>query len=167
MTFLSMRLVPAALLGAIVLVSPTGAMAQDEPDEPDEPDETSPALEYRQSLMQGLAAHRSAVTAIVDDEVDYRSHILAHATALRRLAVMATDVFPEGSGGEGSRAMDEIWQNTDDFQEVLKGLQDATSGLLDAVYAGDIGAVEEALTAVAGSCRDCHRAFRARANAGN
>jgi len=163
-TFLSMRLVPGALLGAIVLVSPTGAMAQDEPDEPDE---TSPAVEYRQSLMQGLAAHRSAVTAIVDDEVEYRSHILAHATALRRLAVMATDVFPEGSAGEGSRAMDEIWENADEFQEVLEGLQDATSGLLDAVYAGDIGAVEEALTAVAGSCRDCHRAFRARPSGAN
>ena len=115
MTFLSMRLVPAALLGAIVLVSPTGAMAQDEPDEPDE---ISPAVEYRQSLMQGLAAHRSAVTAIVDDEVDYRSHILAHATALRRLAVMATDVFPEGSAGEGSRAMEEIWENADEFQDL-------------------------------------------------
>ena len=78
MTFFSMRFVPGALLGTLALVSPTGAAAQDEPDE------TSPAVEYRQSLMQGLAAHRSAVTAIVDDEVDYRSHILAHATALRR-----------------------------------------------------------------------------------
>lgn len=150
MTFTSTRCVPGALLGALALVSPTGATAQDD---------ASPMVEYRQSVMQGLAAHQCAVTAIVDAEVEYRSHILAHATALQRLAVMATDIFPEGSGGDDSNAKDEIWQDTDEFREVLKGLQDATSGLLDAVYAGDIGAVEEAVTAVSGSCRNCHTAF--------
>ncbi len=145
-----MRFVSGALLGALALVSPTSATAQDD---------ASPIVEYRQSVMQGLAAHQCAVTQIVDDEVGYRSHILAHATALQRLAVMATDIFPEGSGGDDSRAKDEIWQDADEFREVLKGLQDAASGLLDAVYAGDIGAVEEAVTAVDGSCRNCHRAF--------
>jgi len=161
-----MRFVPGALLGALALVSPTGATAQDAGATAQD-DEVPAAVEYRQSVMQGMAAHRDAVTAIVDDAVDYRSHILAHATALRRLSVMVTDIFPEGSGGDDSRAMDEIWENTDDFQEVLTGLQDATSSLLDAVYAGDIGAVEEAITAVAGSCRNCHRAFRKRANGAN
>ena len=152
-----MRIVPGALLGVLALVSPTAAMAQDADAEEEEP---SPAIVYRQSVMEGLAAHRDAVMAIVDDEVEYRSHILAHATALHRLAVMAGDVFPEGSGGDLTRSMDEIWEDSDEFMAVLKGLQDATGGLLDAVYAGDIGAVEDAVTAVQGACRDCHQAFR-------
>jgi len=157
-TFPLMRFAPGALLGALTLVLPSRATAQND---------ALPAVEYRQSVMQGLAAHRGAFTAIVDDEVDYRSHLLAHATALQRLAVMTSDIFPEGSGGDDSRAMDEIWQDADAFQEILKGLQESTSTLLDAVYAGDIAAVEEAMTLVGGSCRDCHRAFRKPANGAN
>ena len=164
MTLPSTRIVPAALVGALALVSPTAATAQDaavpaQDTAATAQDDASPMIAYRQSVMQGLAAHQCAVSAIVDDVVEYRSHILAHATGLHRLAVMATDIFPEGSGGDDSSAKDEIWEDTDDFREVLKSLQDATRGLLDAVYAGDIGAVEEAVTAVDGSCQNCHEAF--------
>ena len=159
----SMRFVPGALVCALALVSPTAATAQDAPAQDTAAtaeDGPSPAIEYRQSVMQGLNAHRGAIIAIVDDDVEYRSHILAHATALHRLAVMAVDVFPEGSGGDDTRAKDEIWQDTEEFGEALEGLQDATGGLLDAVYAGDIGAVVEAITTVRGACTGCHRTFR-------
>ncbi len=158
-----MRFVPGALVCALGLVSPTAATAQDAPAQDTAAtadDGPSPAIAYRQSVMQGLKAHRGAVIAIVDDDVEYRSHILAHATALHRLAVMAVDVFPEGSGGDDTRAKDEIWQDTEEFGEALEGLQDATGGLLDAVYAGDIGAVVEAVATVRGSCTGCHRTFR-------
>ena len=159
----SMRFVPGALVCALALVSPTAATAQDAPAQDTAAtaeDGPSAAIEYRQSVMQGLNAHRGAIIAIVDDDVEYRSHILAHATALHRLAVMAVDVFPEGSGGDDTRAKDEIWQDTEEFGEALEGLQDATGGLLDAVYAGDIGAVVEAITTVRGACTGCHRTFR-------
>lgn len=163
----SMRFVPGALVCALALVSPTAATAQDAPAQDTAAtaeDGPSAAIEYRQSVMQGLNAHRGAVIAIVDDDVEYRSHILAHATALHRLAVMAGDVFPEGSGGDDTRAKDEIWQDTgpvvEEFREALEGLQDATGGLLDAVYAGDIGAVVEAITTVRGACTGCHQTFR-------
>ncbi len=151
MTLPSTRFVSAALLGSFVLLSPTGARAQDG---------FSAAIEYRQKVMQGLEAHRDAVIAIVDDEVEYRSHILAHATALHRLAVMAADVFPEGSGGDDTRAMNEIWEDEEGFREAWERLQSAASGLVDAVYAGDIGAVEEGVTGVQRACTSCHRAFR-------
>ncbi len=158
-----MRFVPGALVCALALVSPTAATAQDAPAQDTAAtaeDGPSAAIGYRQSVMQGLNAHRGAVIAIVDDDVEYRSHILAHATALHRLAVMAVDVFPEGSGGDDTRAKDEIWQDTEEFGEALEGLQDATGGLLDAVYAGDIGAVEEAITTVRRACTGCHQTFR-------
>ncbi len=158
-----MRFVPGALVCALALVSPTAATAQDAPAQDTAAtaeDGPSAAIEYRQSVMQGLNAHRGAIIAIVDDDVEYRSHILAHATALHRLAVMAVDVFPEGSGGDDTRAKDEIWQDTEEFGEALEGLQDATGGLLDAVYAGDIGAVVEAITTVRGACTGCHETFR-------
>ena len=159
----SMRFVPGALVCALALVSPTAAKAQDAPAQDTAAtaeDGPSPAIAYRQSVMQGLIAHRGAIIAIVDDDVEYRSHILAHATALHRLAVMAVDVFPEGSGGDDTRAKDEIWQDTEEFGEALEGLQDATGGLLDAVYAGDIAAVVEAITTVRGACTGCHQTFR-------
>ena len=60
MTFFSMRFVPGALLGTLALVSPTGAAAQDEPDE------TSPAVEYRQSL----------ISEVVTGKVDVRDEVI-------------------------------------------------------------------------------------------
>ena len=149
----STKFLRSALLGGCFgVLSSIGAQAQG--------NSPSTAIEYRQNVMQGLEAHRDAIIAIVDDEVEYRSHILAHATALHRLSVMAADVFPQGSGGDDTRAMGEIWEDEEGFREARERLESAASGLLDAVYAGDIGAVEESVTDVQRACTGCHRTFR-------
>jgi len=141
---------------AMFAVLPTGVEAQDEA-------ENVPA-EYRQSLMQGLRHHQAALRTLLDGGVDYSGHIAHHAHAIEGIVTMAADAFPEGSGGDGSRAMAEIWDNPSAFMEKLAAVGSAASGLSQAADAGSMDAVRETFGALGQGCRGCHMEFRARAN---
>ena len=149
------------MLGSLTLVGltvavPTSAAAQDA--------EPHPAAEYRQALMQGLRSHTGALRALLGGDVSYEGHVQHHAEAVQGIATMALNAFPEGTGGEGSRAMDEIWANWDDFLTKAQALKDAADGLAAAASSGDMAAVGEAMSDVGGSCRGCHTDYRAPAN---
>ena len=74
------------------------------------------------------------------------------------------DTFLEGTGGEGSRAKDEIWANWDDFLEKYGALKAAADALSDAAHEGDMEGVQAAMSEVGSSCRGCHSDYRAPAN---
>lgn len=146
--------VGSVLVSTFAMAVPEGAAAQD----------PSPVAEYRQSVMNGFRLYTGSIRAIMNGEVAYPQHIVAHATTIDQLATIAADVFPEGSGGEGSRALPEIWASPDAFRAELSGLQSAARRLLEAARSGEDAAVSEAMTEVSGTCRSCHQTFRARAN---
>lgn len=126
--------------------------------------EPHPAAEYRQSLMQGLRAHTGALRGLLGGEVSYEGHVLHHAEAVQGIATMALSAFPEGTGGEGSRAMDLIWEQWDDFLTKARALKEGADAMAAAAAAGDMAALDEAMSAVGGSCRGCHSDYRAPAN---
>ncbi len=146
------------LLGASTLMAPIQSVAQEQEEE------VPPAIEYRQSVMSAIAANRALLNAVIDDEVPYRNHLLAHAVSLNRLAVLAADIFPAGSGGDASRAKDEIWEDVEEFKAGLTAFQDASSELLESVYTGDLTAIQDAIGSVGRTCSGCHRPFRKPAN---
>ena len=152
----SHQLVARTALAACVVaaVAPVRAAAQD----------ATPVMEYRQTIMNGLGAHRGALTAILNEEVPHEGHVLGHALALRQLSVMTADIFPEGSDGEGSRALPEIWADAAGFGEALSAFQTAADGLAEAARAGDMAAVGDAAAGLGRTCGGCHRPFRARAS---
>ncbi|MEO2157953.1 MAG: cytochrome c, partial [bacterium] len=134
------------LLGASTLMAPIQSVAQEQEEE------VPPAIEYRQSVMSAIAANRALLNAVIDDEVPYRNHLLAHAVSLNRLAVLAADIFPAGSGGDASRAKDEIWEDVEEFKAGLTAFQDASSELLESVYTGDLTAIQDAVGSVGSTC---------------
>ena len=137
-----------ALTACIVAVlAPAHAAAQD----------PTPDMEYRQSIMSGIGAHRGALTAILSEDV------LGHALSLQQLSVMASDIFPEGSHGEGSRALPDIWGDAAGFGDALSAFQSAAEGLAEAARSGDMAAVDEAAAGLGRTCGGCHRPYRARA----
>jgi len=119
-------------------------------------------MEYRQTIMGSLNAHRGALTAILNEDVPHEAHVLGHALTLQQLSVMASDIFPEGSHGEGSRALPDIWNDADGFGEALSAFQSAAGALADAARAGDMTAVGDAAAGLGRTCGGCHRPFRAR-----
>ena len=123
----------------------------------------TPAMEYRQTIMGSLNAHRGALTSILNEDVPHEAHVLGHALSLQQLSVMASDIFPEGSHGEGSRALPDIWDDAAGFGEALSAFQGAATALAEAARGGDMAAVGEASAGLGRTCGGCHRPFRARA----
>lgn len=143
-----------ALAACIIAgLAPATAAAQD----------PTPAMEYRQTIMGSLNAHRGALAAILNEDVPHEAHVLGHALSLQQLSVMASDIFPEGSHGEGSRALPDIWNDAAGFGEALSAFQSAAEALADAARAGDMTAVGDAAAGLGRTCGGCHRPFRARA----
>ena len=143
----------AALVGMLVLGGAFELAAQ-------QSDPVPPPIAYRVAVMQGLAAHSAALRGIVADGAGDPTHILDHATALVQLSLMSASIFGEGTGGERSRARDEIWQNPAEFRTRLEALQSAASTLLQAAYSGDKERIQTDAAALQQTCGGCHREFR-------
>ncbi len=122
--------------------------------------DASADIKYRQAAMKALGSHMGSIAAIAKGEVGHAGHMAGHAAAIDALASMTGDVFPEGSGGDATRARDEIWRDAAGFEAAVKAFQAAAAKLLEAAGAGDAGAVGAALGGVGRTCGGCHRAFR-------
>lgn len=117
-------------------------------------------VKYRHAVMHALSNHMSSIAAIAKGDVGHAGHMAGHAAAIAALASMTGDVFPEGSGGDATRAKDEIWRDAAGFEAAVEAFRAAAAKLLDAAEAGDAGAVGAALGGVGRTCGGCHRAFR-------
>ena len=122
--------------------------------------DASADVKYRQAVMEALGNHMGSIAAIARGEVGHAGHMAGHAAAIDALASMAGDVFPEGSGGDATRAKDEIWRDATGFEAAVEAFRAAAAALLEAAEAGDVGAVGAALGGVGRTCGGCHRAFR-------
>lgn len=147
-------LLPLALLSACILAPSEGVSGQ----------EPSPIAEYRQGLMSALASHTGGLRAILGGDVAEPDHVVLHARAVGDLGEMLQGVWPVGSGGEGTRALPEIWTDQDDFEERLAALRDATARLRQVAEAGDREGVGSAMQELGQTCRGCHTTYRSRAN---
>jgi len=123
--------------------------------------EASPEAEYRSTVMQGIRYHFGALRMLTGGAVDMPSHVVHHAHSLEALSELAHDIFPEGSGGEATRALPAIWTDAEDFQEKLEAFQSAAAALHQAAEAGDAEAVGSGVRDVGGSCSGCHDDYRA------
>ena len=72
------------------------------------------------------------------------------------------DLFPEGSSGHPSEALDAVWQERERFADEAKGLETAAAALAASLDgAGDEGS-KAALQKVTDACKSCHEHFRSK-----
>lgn len=142
-----------ALAAAFALGAPSLASAQD----------MSATIEYRKSLMQSFRMHMGGVRTALGDGAPM-GHAEHHAVAFERMAQALANAFPEGSHGEGSRALPAIWEDRDEFMDRVSAIQNATARLVTASRSGDPEAIGAALQGVQGTCGSCHQPFRGPAN---
>jgi cytochrome c556 len=138
----------AALLSTTALRSE--AKAQD----------TAPVVEYRQNAMRMVAGHQNAIEALLEQSVAPDSHIVPHARALLDLSIMMPDLFPVGSGGANTRALDAIWRDSAGFAAAVAEFRTAAEDLLAAAETGNRERVREGLGALSAGCGTCHQPFR-------
>jgi cytochrome c556 len=117
-------------------------------------------IKYRKAVMKALGGHMGSIAGIAKGEIGHTKHMFGHATAINAIAAMTSDIFPKGSGGDNTRAKDDIWQKWSEFEKTISAFQAASEKLLEAANSGDKGAVGAALGGVGKSCGGCHKPFR-------
>ncbi len=70
----------------------------------------------------------------------------------------ALPLFPAGSTHPRSRAKEEIWQNWEEFERLMKSLEADARATASAAAAG--GDVRAAANKMFGNCKSCHDRFR-------
>lgn len=123
-----------------------------------------PLSQYRTQLMTSMQAHVGALRLLGSGDVVRNEDVARHARAVRDISEMLLELWPEGSGGEGTRALPAIWENWDDFRGKLEALRDAGVALQTAADAGSTDGVAQAMQGLGQGCRSCHGDYRARAN---
>ena len=118
--------------------------------------------DFRIAEMKKLGGNMGAISKVVKGEANYSESLNDNAKEIAEIAANMTNLFPEGSGVEASRAKPEIWdaQYTADFQQDIKEIQAASAQLVTAVQSGDVEMIGAALKETGGTCGGCHKQFR-------
>ncbi|HYJ82261.1 MAG TPA: cytochrome c [Allosphingosinicella sp.] len=69
-------------------------------------------------------------------------------------------LFPEGSGGPGSRALPTVWTDKAGFQAKANAFGDASARLAELARAGDTAGFAAQAKVVASGCNGCHSLYR-------
>ena len=77
------------------------------------------------------------------------------------------DLFPKGSSGHPSEALDAIWEDWERFTEDAKNAEEAANGLAATLEANPPGEWKAAFKSMIDACKSCHESFRAEEEEGH
>ena len=69
-------------------------------------------------------------------------------------------LWPPKSGGDNTRAKEEIWKNINDFDKKMLSMEAAASLLLKSISKADVILAKKAFRAVGKTCSSCHKLYR-------
>ena len=84
------------------------------------------------------------------------------ANTLNKIANKLSDssLWPVNSGGDNTRAKNEIWDNLTDFNKKFESLKEATKNLVNIASLGDLENTQNAFRKIGRTCGSCHRVYR-------
>jgi cytochrome c556 len=133
-------------------------------------DRPEAVVKYRQSVMKAMAAHMTAISIVVRQEIANDRQLAAHAEAIHELSVELGEFFPAGTdaGKVKSAARPEIWRQPAEFKAAGAKLERESAKLLQFAHQSGThsnAAPTDALLAsqvdaVGAACKACHKAFR-------
>lgn len=120
------------------------------------------AIKYRKALMKAVGGHMGAMAGMVKGQVKGSKQAReVHAHAMRELAKITADAFPEGSDFGETRALPEIWSKPDDFKKAIDVFLAEATKLAEVSHTGDEGAFKQQFGAMGkNACGGCHKLFR-------
>lgn len=143
-----MRTVLKVVLVAAVMVTPMGAMSDEEGD-----------VKYRQAVMKGVAGHAGAIAQIAKGNVSQDSALQGHAHALLELAKMVPSAFKNESLAGKTTATAKVWSDRAGFDDKAGELEQAAAAIVTAAKSGP-GAVKAKLGDLFDTCKGCHKKYR-------
>lgn len=122
----------------------------------------NPAVEARHHQMQMIGYHIGILGGMAKGEMEFDAEMASGAAQnLNALAGMSkAALWVEGTAQgevEGSRAKDEIWLDTEGFDERFEALASASSTL---VGVADLEALRAGMGDLGGTCKACHEKYR-------
>ena len=69
-------------------------------------------------------------------------------------------LWPPKSGGDNTRAKEEIWANINDFNKKMLSMEAAASSLLTSLSKADVILARKAFRGVGKTCSSCHKLYR-------
>jgi cytochrome c556 len=115
----------------------------------------------RQSIMDQIAEQVQVLGGMARGDIpDDEAAFTAAATALVPLAQRMTEGFQVEGIVSASRAVPEIWQNMEDFEQKAQDTVDAAMAVANAAQSGDFEGAKELAGNIGGTCGGCHRPYR-------
>ena len=124
------------------------------------------AAKHRQDVMDRLGDDLKTIKLFSSGQADQAAAARA-ARDLETSAALVPSLFPKGSDSLSwpgkSAAKPEIWDNPDDFQQLLQALAAGTADLRKSVDTGDSAKVQDSMRALAkNACGACLENYRGR-----
>lgn len=119
-------------------------------------------VKLRQSAYTVLGAQMGLMGAMASGRAPYDASTFR--TASERAALMANyvpELFPAGSITSSSKAKPELWQQSADFQRLMRDMQTKTATLVNVARGGDLEAIKPAFAATGATCKACHDKYKA------
>lgn len=145
------RIVLAALAAGVVTLFSAATSADTVP---------ADAIKYRKAVMTAMAAHVGAFLLVNMGKVEHQDHLKAHANALADLGAQARVVFPAGTDAGDTDALPLIWQEQEQFMQLLTKLETSSAQMRDAVAANNKAGTMAAFKSLGESCKGCHDRYR-------
>lgn len=116
-------------------------------------------IDYRNSVMESIGGHTTALVAIVKGNVPFTEDAAVHARAIEPLSKMVGHIFPSDSRTGKTEALPAIWEQPEKFQQAVTTFQTAAAALAKAADSQprDLAAP---VSDLAKACKGCHDDFR-------
>jgi cytochrome c556 len=124
----------------------------------------SAMMKYRKLFMETKGNHAKAIKLLIKNKLSI-NHIVSHGEALAAMADDMLLIFPAGTMGGKSRAMQHIWDDEDnlsqDFKSKVKTMRVEATRLVDVAEQGNYKKIKKQMAVFANKgCRSCHSDYR-------
>lgn len=124
----------------------------------------SAMMKYRKLFMETKGNHAKAIKLLIKNKLSL-NHIVSHGEALAAMADDMLVIFPAGTMGAKSRAMENIWDKqgklSQDFKEKVNTMRVEASRLVEVAEQGNYKKIKKQMATFANrGCRSCHSDYR-------
>ncbi len=121
-------------------------------------------MRYRNLFMETKGKHAKAIKLLIKKKLSLK-HIITHAQALAAMSDDMLILFPPGTSGGKSRAMDNIWDKdgklTQEFVAKVSDMRSQAKTFLKVAKEGNYKKIKKQMGRFANKgCRSCHTDYR-------
>ena len=124
-------------------------------------DDNKSIIKHREAIMEGIAGHFSAAYVTLKGMDDFKANRQFHAESLARLAKIAPQTFPKGSGDGKTEALAAVWEKPEAFKEAMDTFITRADEFAIA-STQDEKSFGAAANALGKSCKGCHDDFKSK-----